>query len=194
VFDGATCNSSTTSGCSSAALTQVGHLPQQLAVDEATNTIYVVNQGDGTMSVIDGSHCNGSDSSGCTQTWPVAPVGAGTQGLTFNPSNRTIYVTNTDDDTVSVIDTTHCDANDNSGCTPVATFPVGGGPRAAGVVLDTNTLFVANRDDLSVSVIDGATCNGSNISGCPQTAPPAIVVGAFPETAGADVQNIVGRS
>jgi DNA-binding beta-propeller fold protein YncE len=93
-----------------------------------------------------------------------------------------------------VNDTTHCNAGDHSNCTPVATFPVGAGPRAAGVVRDTNTLFVANRDDLSVSVIDSSTCNGSNTSGCPHTPPPAIVVGAFPETGGAGVENIVGRS
>ncbi len=198
VIDGSTCNSSTTSGCALLSHTPVGHQPQQIAIDEETNTIYVVNQGDNTfpstMSIIDGTHCNGTDTSGCHQSWPVAPVGVSPQGLTFNPDDHTIYVTNTNDNTVSVIDTSHCHAGDSSGCAPVATFPVGAGPRAAGVVRDTNTLFVANRDDLSVSVIDGARCNGSNTSGCPQTAPPAIVVGAFPETAGADVQNVVGRS
>jgi YVTN family beta-propeller protein len=197
VINGATCNSSTTSGCKSLSHTVVGHQPQQLAVDEATNTIYVVNQGDdvtpSTMSIVDGAHCNGADTSGCGQTWPVAPVGVGPQAMTFNPDDRTIYITNTDDNTVSVIDTTDCNAVDNSGCTPVAAFPVGGGPRAVGIVLDTNTVFVTNRDDLSVSVFDGATCNGSDTSGCPQTPPPAIVVGAFPETGGFDI-NILGRS
>jgi DNA-binding beta-propeller fold protein YncE len=192
VINGATCNSSTTAGCLSSASTAVGSGPQQIAVDEATNTIYVVNQTDGTMSVVDGSHCNANDSSGCAQSWPVANVGAGPQGLTFNPSGNTVYITNTDDNTVSVIDTTHCNAMDGSGCVPVATFPVGPGPRAAGVVLDTHTLFVANRDDLTVSVIDAATCNGSDTSGCPQVAPPAIVVGAFPETGGG--YDILGRS
>jgi DNA-binding beta-propeller fold protein YncE len=198
VINGATCNSNTTSGCDSFTLTPVGHVPQQVEVDEATNTIYVVNQGDGvspsTMSILDGTHCNGTDTSGCNQKWPVAPVGVSPQGITFNPSDHTVYVTDTNDNTVSVIDTTHCNAGDHSNCTPVATFPVGAGPRAAGVVRDTNTLFVANRDDLSVSVIDSSTCNGSNTSGCPHTPPPAIVVGAFPETGGAGVENIVGRS
>lgn len=196
VINGATCNSSDTSGCRPLTHTPVGHLPQQVAVDEATNTIYVVNQGDdvtpSTMSVIDGTHCNGTDTSGCGQKWPVAPVGVGPQGLTFNPDDKTIYVTNTDDDTVSVIDTTHCQAGDSSGCAPVATFPVGAGPRAVGVVRDTNTVFVANRDDLSVSVIDGSVCNGSDTSGCPQVVPPAVVVGAFPETGGGF--DILGRS
>ena len=144
------------------------------------------------MSVIDGSHCNGTDSSGCGQTWPMVPVGNSPQALTFNPNDKTIYVTNTDDNTVSVIDQNHCNAADLSGCTPVATFPVGAGPRAVGVVLDTNTVFVGNRDDLTVSVINGATCNATNTSGCPQVAPPAVLVGAFPSTGGTG-NNILGR-
>ena len=197
VINGATCNSSIPSGCDPLVRTPAGHLPQQMAVDEATNTIYVVNQGDGvtpsTVSILDGTHCNGTDTSGCNQKWPVARVGVSPQGLTFNPDDQTIYVTNTNDNTVSVIDTTHCNAGDHSDCAPVATFPVGNGPRAVGVVLDTKTVFVGNLYDLSVSVIDGSTCNGSNTSGCPQLPPPAIVVGAFTETAGFDL-NILGRS
>jgi DNA-binding beta-propeller fold protein YncE len=193
VINGATCNSSTTSGCTGFATTPVGNTAQQVVVDETTNTIYVENQGDNTVSVIDGTHCNASDSSGCNQTWPVAPVGAGPQGLGFNLNDHTIYVANTDDKTVSVIDTTHCNGADSSGCTPLATFPVGSGPRAVGVVFDTNTVFVGNRDDLSVSVIDGSTCNAEDISGCPQTAPPAVVVGSYPASGGNNF-NILGRS
>jgi DNA-binding beta-propeller fold protein YncE len=55
-----------------------------------------------------------------------------------------------------------------------------------------NTVFVGNRDDLTVSVIDGSTCNGTNISGCPQLPPPAVVVGAFPGSAG-NGNNVLGR-
>ena len=55
-----------------------------------------------------------------------------------------------------------------------------------------NTVFVANRVDLTVSVFDGATCNGTNTSGCPQTPPPAVLVGAFPETGGT-TNNLNGR-
>jgi DNA-binding beta-propeller fold protein YncE len=62
-----------------------------------------------------------------------------------------------------------------------------------GIVLDRNTVFVANRNDLTVSVIDGATCNGTNTSGCPQAPPPAVLVGAFPDTGGTG-NNVLGRS
>ena len=194
VINGATCNRSNTSSCSQPQpTTAVGTTPQQIAVDEITNTIYVVNQDDNTMSVIDGTHCNGTDTSGCNQAWPTATVGNSPQALTFNPNNRTIYVTNTNDDTVSVINGIHCNSSDTSGCTPVATVPVGAAPRAVGIVLDKNTVFVGNRDDLTVSVIDGSTCNGTQTSGCPQVPPPAVLVGAFPSTAG-NGSNILGRS
>jgi len=185
VINGATCNRSNTSSCSQAQpTTAVGNTPQQIAVDESTNTIYVVNQEDGTVSAINGSHCQGTDVSGCNQAWPTIAVGASPQGLDFNPNNHTLYVTNTNDNTVSVINTMSQNV--------VATFPVGAAPRAVGIVLDRNTVFVGNRDDLTVSVIDGSTCNGTRTSGCPQVPPPAVVVGAFPSTGGGS--NILGRS
>ena len=184
VINGATCNSSNSLGCSQPQpTTSVGNHPQQIAVDEANNTIYVANQDDGTVSVIDGAHCNGTDTSGCNQSWPTVTVGNSPQALGLNPTNHTLYVTNTNDDTVSVISTSHCNGGDSSGCTPVATVPVGAAPRAVGIVIATNTVFVGNRADVTVSVIDGSTCNGTNTSGCGQT-PFAVPVAAFPNAAG----------
>ena len=137
VINGATCNRNTTTGCSQTPpTTTVGNAPQQIAVDEVTNTIYNVNQGDGTVSIIDGTHCKGTDTSGCSQSWPVASVGQSPQALSFNPNNRTLYVTNTNDDTVSVINGSTCNRLTTSGCTPVATVPVGARPRGIGVLFD----------------------------------------------------------
>jgi YVTN family beta-propeller protein len=186
IINGATCNRNITSGCVQLATTPVGGTPQQIAVDESTNMIYVENQSDGTVSVIDGSHCNGTDVSGCNQAWPTIAVGASPQGLGFDPRNHTLYVTNTNDNTVSVINTTSQNV--------VATFPTGAAPRAVGIVFDRNTVFIGNRDDLTVSIVDGSTCNGTNTSGCPQSPPPAVLVGAFPDSAGNNPNNILGRS
>ncbi|MBA3961160.1 MAG: beta-propeller fold lactonase family protein [Chthoniobacterales bacterium] len=174
VIDGAHCNSSDSSGCAQTpAATVVGTQPQEVAIDEASNIIYVANQTDNTVSVIDGTHCQGTDTSGCNQSWPTIAVGAAPQALAFNPTDNTLYVANTDDNTVSVV----------SGNTPIATISVGAGPRSIGFVLDKNTVFVGNRDDLTVSVIDGATCNANNTTGCSQT-PPAILLAQFPAAAG----------
>jgi YVTN family beta-propeller protein len=187
VINGATCNRGNTSSCAQAQpITTVGTAPQQIVVDELTNTIYVVNQVDGTVSIINGNHCRGTDVSGCSQVWPTIAVGASPQAIEFNPFNRTLYVTNTNDNSVSVINTLSKNV--------VATFPVGNGPRSVGIVFDRGTVFVGNRDDLTVSVIDGATCNGFNTSGCPQSAPPTVLVGAFPASAGNGGTNILGRN
>jgi len=187
IINGATCNRSNTSSCSQAQpTTAVGGTPQQIAVDESSNMIYVVNQGDGTVSLVNGSHCQGTDVSGCNQAWPSIAVGASPQALGFNPNNHTLYVTNTNDNTVSVINTISQNV--------VATFPAGAAPRAVGIVFDRNTVFIGNRDDLTVSIIDGATCNGTNTSGCPQSPPAAVVVGVFPESAANNGTNILGRN
>ena len=194
VIDGATCNRKRTSGCrQSQPTTPVGNFPQQVTVDERTNTIYVVNRVDNTVSVINGDVCNAGNISGCYQSWPTVTVGVSPQALAVNPNNHTVYVANTDDNTVSVFSALHCNATDSSGCEQApATIPVGAGPRSVGIVFDTHTVFVGNRDDLTVSVIDGSTCNGTDTTGCGQT-PPAVLLGAFPHTGG-NVKNLLGRS
>jgi 40-residue YVTN family beta-propeller repeat len=192
VINAATCNSQNTSNCAELAQIPVGVPPlHNLVLDETTNTIYIENQTDNTISVINAAHCNASDVSACNQAWPTVTVGARPQALGFSPTTRTLYVANTNDNTVSVISTLHCAGSDTSGCAPVGTVPVGAAPRAIAVVDATNSVFVGNRDDLTVSVFDSSSCNGSNTSGCPQSAPPAFLVGAFPETAG---NTIIGRA
>ena len=63
----ARCNSLNTSRmrCGAGPSSRVGHLPLGLAVAQATDTVYVANAKDGTVSVINGATCNGSDTSGC---------------------------------------------------------------------------------------------------------------------------------
>jgi YVTN family beta-propeller protein len=208
VINAATCNSQNISNCAELAQIPVGASPQQMVIDEATNTIYVENQRDNDVSIIDLAHCNANDVSACNQAWPTAAVGASPQGLGLSSSRRTLYVANANDNTVSVISTVHCAGGDTSGCSPVATVPVGAAPRAIAISNATNggsmgsarslvatpeSVYVGNRDDLTVSVFDGSTCNGTDTSGCPQIPPPAFLVGAFPDTAGND-PNIFGRA
>jgi Uncharacterized conserved protein len=185
VINGAACNSQNTSNCAELAQIPVGvggH--HNLVMDEATNTIYIENQTDNTVSVINGAHCNASDVSACNQAWPTVPVGASPQALGFSAARHTLYVANRNANTLSVISTVHCAGSDTSGCAPVATVPVGAAPRALGIVDSTNSVFVGNNFDLTVSVFDSSTCNGTDTSGCPQAPPPAFLVGAFPDTAG----------
>src|SRR4051794_7208932 len=76
----------------------VGTAPFGVAADGTTNKIYVINQGDSSVSVLDGT----------TQARLDPPIAVGThpQGIAVDPTTHRIYVANTGADTVSVIDGT----------------------------------------------------------------------------------------
>ena len=87
---------------------------------------------------------------GATHTASVTvPVSKNPFGVALDAGTRTVYVTNSGDNTVSVID--------GSTRAVAATVPVGKKPE--GVALDpgTHTVYVANSEDNTVSVIDGPT-------------------------------------
>jgi YVTN family beta-propeller protein len=54
----------------------VGALPQTLAIDEATDVVFVANSFDSSVSVIDGATCNATLTIGCAGTLATIPVGA----------------------------------------------------------------------------------------------------------------------
>ena len=115
----------------------VGKGPSAIGVNLNTNTIYVANKEDNTVSVIDGKNNSkiGKD----------IPVGKGPSAIGVN--TNTIYVANKDDNTVSVIDINN---NKNIG----KDIPVGNGPSAISVNWITNSTYIAERIDNAVSVID----------------------------------------
>jgi len=167
---------------------QVGNLPQDAAFDRATDTVYVANQNDNTVSVVDARRCNAQDTSGCGQTPVTVPVGAGPFAIAIDDRTNTVYVANQYDNTVSVIDGAACNATHTSGCS-VTPPTVAAGPTPFGIAIDprTDTLYVAdanfdangNPQAGSVSVINGATCNATVASGCGQQ-PASVPVGNFP--------------
>jgi YVTN family beta-propeller protein len=176
VIDGATCNALVTSGCATPPSTvAVGSYPAGLAVNRRTDTIYVANTGDNTLSVVNGTTCNATSRAGCGQTQPAVPLGQDPLDVAVNPANDTVYVLNqtpTGPTTVSVIDGATCNARVTSGCgqtPPTVTVGHGSGPEGLAVNQVTNTVYVVNTGDNTVSVIDGATCNGKVTSGCRRT-------------------------
>lgn len=79
-------------------------------------------------------------------TCPI-PVGDLAIGIAFDPQNLHAYVTNTDDNTVSVIDTiTNTIVGD-----PI---PVGRGPSYIAIRPDGTRAYASNTDEHTVSVID----------------------------------------
>ena len=165
----------------------VGGNPIGVAVDNATHTVYVANNADNTVSVINAATCNARHTAGCGQHPPTVKVGAAPIGDAVDQRTNTVYVVNTGDNTVSVIDGRTCNATVTSGCGTVQTIPVGSGPNVDAVNEKTDTIYVANFGSNTVSAIDGATCNSMVTSGCGKT-PPVVHVGSGPQGLGVDAK------
>jgi YVTN family beta-propeller protein len=184
VLNAPTCDSLRTSGCvSNTPYAQVGNGPVGIAVDQATDTIYVVNSNSNTVSVINGATCNAQHASGCSHISPTVTVGSNPVDVQVNQATGTVYVANWGNGagtTVSVINGRTCNGQITSGCDQVpAQVTIGIGP--AGVFVDqaTDTVYaatVAPSGAEAVSVIDGATCNATMTSGCGKK-PPSVTLG-----------------
>ena len=166
---------------------QLGHIPRALAVNPATNTVYVLNPGTpGTVSVIDGARCNAKVTTGCGTVPATVTVGNDSpssrlEGVAVNPVTNTIYALNTADATISVIDGRTCNGKDTSGCGQTPAHAPVGRERDGSVAVDptTNLVYVSNGLDGTVSIIDGATCNATDRSHCDRVA-PAVAAGPSP--------------
>jgi YVTN family beta-propeller protein len=121
----------------------VGKHPRAIAVYsnnyQDIHTVYVVNQGDNTVSMIDGR--NNSN------TGNYIKVGNAPFAIGVNNFTNKIYVANSLDNTVSVIE-----AINN---TKIRDIKVGNAPFAIGVNNFTNKIYVANYNNDTVSVVDG---------------------------------------
>ena len=168
VIDAKNCNATKTSGCRRRLATiNVGQTPGGIALDPGTDTIYVTGESSDDVSVIDGKTCNARVRSGCRQTPLRVLAGPGARGIAIDPKTHTVYVANTEADTVSVIDGATCNAAVRGGCgqrAPVA--PVGISPRRVAVDERTNTIYVTNAESNTVTMLNGLTCNGQVHTGC----------------------------
>ncbi|OGF17159.1 MAG: hypothetical protein A2509_10050, partial [Candidatus Edwardsbacteria bacterium RIFOXYD12_FULL_50_11] len=122
-----------------------GSAPFALAVNPATNKIYVANYGNANVTVIDGA------TNGTATVW----AGANPRAVAVNPLTNKAYVANYNDSSVTVIDGA---TNDT------ATVTVGAKPRAVAVNPLTNRIYVANEGSASVTVIDGATNDTTTVA------------------------------
>lgn len=136
-------SAATPSNLSSYSVTDtIGGVPgaTAVAVDSATDTIYVTNRYNGTVTVIDGA---------TNKVTGTIPVGSGPFAVAVDPVTDTVYVANDFYNTVSVID----------GATNKVTATIAVGANPTGVAVDplTDTVYVVNTADGTMSVIDGAT-------------------------------------
>lgn len=192
VINTASCNAATASGCGQTPESiTVGNGAAGIAIDQVTDTVYVANGNDNTVSVIDGASCNAETISGCGQTPPTISTGNGPLPVALNPATHTLYVGNLFDNTVSVINAATCNDQTQTDCNETApTVGVADGPFSLGVDQMNNTVYVANTGveifftgyanlTSSVSIINGATCNSTDVTGCANT-PASVPVGGMP--------------
>jgi DNA-binding beta-propeller fold protein YncE len=177
MINGATCNGSIATGCGKAPRTvTVGSGTSFDAVDQATDTVYVTNDIDGTVSVIDGARCNSEITSGCASLPPAVSLGTGPSGVAVDDALHTVFTVNGSDDTTSAINTRTCKGTETSGCavTP-PTAQAGsnhepgytGFPNSITLLPHTDTAYMVNIGGESrVSVITVGTCSAETTSGC----------------------------
>ncbi len=140
---------------------QVGGFPTGIALDTATDTIYVGNGTTGTLSLIDGKSCNGGNAHGCNRHVTAVTAGVDPIGIAVDRTSDTVYVANASG-TVAVVDARHCNAANTSGChVEPASVHVGVNPQFLAVDEKTHTIYVANSVSNTVSVIDGRHCNAT---------------------------------
>jgi DNA-binding beta-propeller fold protein YncE len=144
----------------------VGNAPSGIAIAEKTDTVYVINFGDNTVSVFNGATCNGEQPAGCGQTPVSVPVGSGPIGIFADPANDTVYIPNVNDQDVSMLDSATCNATDLAACphTQLPVVNVGTFPDDVDVSQSSHTVYVATGE--GVSVFDANTCNATNQSTC----------------------------
>jgi DNA-binding beta-propeller fold protein YncE len=178
VVDGSDCNGQDGSGCGDApARVTVGEVPATATVDPHTRTVYVSNAASFDVSVVDARRCNGQDSSGCAQTPATIRVGAEpNSGLVVDRSTKTLFVSNTQSDTVSAVDVRHCHAADTSGCSErPPNFQTGLQPFWIELDRATGTLYIPQHVDEDVAAFDAGACNARRRAGCRREAPAVAI-------------------
>jgi DNA-binding beta-propeller fold protein YncE len=130
--------------------------PSDVAVDEATQTIYATNQFDETVALLDPSTCNVNRTGGCAPVGAAIPIPGRPIDLAIDPRTHAVYVTAAHANLLYRIDGAHCRIGDRTGCSPLS-GPVGETP--IGVAFDgvTGTVYTANISG-TVSVVDAAHC------------------------------------
>lgn len=178
LINAATCNTEVATGCLVVTQAVVGAGPQAVAIDQATDTIYVASYvgAEGHITLLAGARCNATVTSGCGK--PVASIDVGGIAAAFNPLTRTLYVADPAGG-IHVIDGATCNAVITTGCGKIELLTDNYGPTALDIDQATDTVYAVNGSGKgnTVSVLDGATCNGTNTSAC-SAASPTVTVGS----------------
>lgn len=132
----------------------VGANPGQVVVNPATHSVYVVNTGDNTVSVI--------DSEKLTVT-KVIPVGQGPTAIAINPLLGVVFVANSGAGSITGI----------QGTKVVGTVHIGGNPVALVADVALNQLYVADAARNQVEILNATT--GKLLATVPTVLQPTVM-------------------
>ena len=99
---------------------------------------------------------------------PTVSVGNGPDALALDAATHTLYTSNQNDNTVSVISTATCSARQARGCDQRVRsikLPAGASPQGIAFDAATGTLYVTDIGDNTISVINTRTCNAVRLLG-----------------------------
>lgn len=105
-----------THGCLVAATVTVGLDPRGDAFDAATSTVYVTNAASNDVSLLNAKTCSAANTAGCGASPRTFPVGRSPRRVAVDDANHSVYVVNVGANTVSVVDSSSCNATVTSGC------------------------------------------------------------------------------
>ena len=137
-------------------------------VDRATDTVYVSNQTENTISVLPRSTCSARDHTGCpTTTPPSAPTGNQPAADGGGPRAHTLYVQVQDADVIQALDVRACNAHHTSGCAARSrTAQTGGEPFWVTSDPRTRTVYTVDHVDGVLEVFDPRACSAVSRRGC----------------------------
>ena len=129
-----------------------GSLPYAVAVTAGGEKAYVSNWGEGSLTVV--------------RAGDLAPVGTVAVGLhpsalVIDPVRPRVYAANTDDDSVSVVDTTSDRVVATLSLAPYPGAAAGSVPDALAISPDARWLYVANAGNNDIAVIDLGPASGT---------------------------------
>ena len=113
-----------------------GDIPCAVAVDSASNVLYVANYRGDSVTVLDGAK---------RRVIATVPVGKHPEAVAIDPVRHLVFVANSSDASITVID-----AKTNG---VLLTLPGGKAPYALAVVPGSDRLYVANNDSDSPSTV-----------------------------------------
>ncbi len=186
VIDGNTCDASEQSGCGTdQSVVPVGNGVSAVAVDQATNTVYVADS-EG-VSLIDGERCSSLRLSGCHATTHAVPTGAGSSDVVVDSKDQTVFALDGNDDTLSSINAATCNANTPNECPALAPSQreapeVGPGAAQNDLIVTpgNQTAYAVNEGGQNVLVVTAAGgCTALDRSGCLALAPSVPDAGAL---------------